>query len=1209
MCALLASVVGAAAPTRTSPLVVAPNDVVFVVNPDSNTVARLDFSGIAGGTLTHEAKVGGYPRTVTLAGTWVYTADEKGDSITRCDQAGPDENTCTHKSLGVGCNPYGVVATPLGDRLVVSCQGTSEVVVLSTDMTEQARVKLAYPKARAIAVSSDGLKAYVTHFITEEPGTDGHVSVVDLANKGVANVYTVAADLETCETQNSGQGVLNQLSAIALIPDGAPGEVAGQLWVGGEQENNVSKGLFKRDPEAFADCKIVKKKGKKTAVCTPKPATRLFPLLTFKPFPADGPNRDKYQASFHDIIRFGIVKLDAATGNHVGKLDIDEAAIATDIEFSADGTTAFVVDQTFNSFHIFNTKKGQGSDVTTLFAGPGAFGPGGADPSAGCIPAALPSITSEVPYRMAPQAGIVTIDGHDPVDAQLNAVDTGVDFDTAAYHGSKISRMRAVPDGIGTVPMGVRVSPTGDRAYVYNYLARNVVVVGTPTPRGPDGKPENLRCCRSGPTGCVPEDAVACETDTDCPVSQGFCNHPGGNACTQDKDCGTEGPCVRNANCVPLVLQQPVSTITGKCAGGANDGAACKSSTDCASGVCNGIAGDPMAPSVLDGKILFTTAARDASVPNGIGLGSAAPLFNAPQTTCASGAKAGQPCLRQEDCGDKTQRLCSVGHSLPGEVVSVAHDASYVSCTTCHADFGGQDGRTWDFSQFGASLRNTMDLRGRASFAPGTCGGGPNAGATCTFDAQCGDGFTCKADPTTIPGNIKDSEARGRWFNPMQSIHWNGDRDEVEDFEFTFRSLQGSGDCDGVEDIPTACMGALVQRDSSMTNELPRTNSAGKNDVEPDLGAPNRNLPGTNGSNVGVRLTHVADFVYSLTDFVKNPNQPNDATERGRAIFSDPLIRCTECHDGGKTGQFFTDKKPAGGFDGSQAARGDTNNPFLRHDVGTGNLFDDADPYQVGLQRQILQNANLPIPAPRGSLSAYVTPVLNDLWNTAPYLHDGTAHTLLDVVRPCDADLDDCTRLGAGRAIHGTDTPHGKTDVLTPKQLNDLVAFQKVLTTSTELGARNNVVKAGTMSITNAKLTFGKVKKGTRGPASFKFVGTFGGAPVTANLAGGVALQLGTPGGGTMVLFERTIPMQAHGSRFVGETTDGGGKVKLSIRTKGDTSRFVLVGRDLDLAALDTGNPDVTVAFVVGEAQFVRNRTLAAKKSVYTLPKKKKQKA
>src|SRR6185369_2214541 len=236
--------------------------------------------GIAG-ALTQEVAVGTYPRTVTVAGTWVYTADQKSDGITRCDQA--DLGNCTAKSLGVGCNPYGVVATPAGDRIVVSCQGTSEVVVLSTDMIEQARVKLAYPKARAIAVSSDGAKAYVTHFITEEPGTDGHVSVVDLANKSVASVYTVAADLETCETQNSGQGAMNQLSAIALIPDGAPADVAGQLWVGGEQENNVSKGLFKREPDAFMD--EVKKRRK--TIRTPKPGTALFPLLTFTPFPAD----------------------------------------------------------------------------------------------------------------------------------------------------------------------------------------------------------------------------------------------------------------------------------------------------------------------------------------------------------------------------------------------------------------------------------------------------------------------------------------------------------------------------------------------------------------------------------------------------------------------------------------------------------------------------------------------------------------------------------------------------------------------------------------------------------------------------------------------------------------------------------------------------------------------------------------------------------
>ena len=155
-----------AAPTRSSPLAVAPDGTVFAVNPDSSTVARLDFSGLVG-VLTHEALVGKYPRTVALAGSWAFTADQASDSVTRVDQA--DLGSPATVDLGVGCNPYGIAPTPAGDQLVVSCQGSSEVLLLDTSPAVVARVKLAWPKARAIAVASDGSKAYVTHFLTEEP--------------------------------------------------------------------------------------------------------------------------------------------------------------------------------------------------------------------------------------------------------------------------------------------------------------------------------------------------------------------------------------------------------------------------------------------------------------------------------------------------------------------------------------------------------------------------------------------------------------------------------------------------------------------------------------------------------------------------------------------------------------------------------------------------------------------------------------------------------------------------------------------------------------------------------------------------------------------------------------------------------------------------------------------------------------------------------
>src|SRR5581483_10690701 len=346
----------------------------------------------------------------------------------------------------------------------------------------------------------------------------------------------------------------------------------------------------------------------------------------------------------------------------------------------------------------------------------------------------------------------------------------------------------------------------------------------------------------------------------------GFCNHPGGASCNVDADCGANGPCVQTAQCVPLLLGPPVSSITGD--------------------LTVDPAVDRLPPALLDGKILFDTAARDASVSNGIGLGNAAPPYdlpglecvNAPGTACrrdrqdcaacsndpthlctSDGDCAGATCIRPSggeprlctnapttfctadaDCGGQPgscANACRASVALPGAVVSTSHDASYVTCQSCHSDFGGQDGRTWDFSQLGVSLRNTMDLRGRSGFAPGTCDGGPNQGAPCTFDAACGDGHFCKANPQNIPPNVTGA-----------------DRDRVEDFEHTFRTLMGAGDCDGAEDTAT-CEGALVQR-SPFTSTDPVN-------VNDDECAPNRNLRGPRtGKIAGIRLTHLADFVY-----------------------------------------------------------------------------------------------------------------------------------------------------------------------------------------------------------------------------------------------------------------------------------------------------------------------------------------------------------
>jgi len=99
------------------------------------------------------------------------------------------------------------------------------------------------------------------------------------------------------------------------------------------------------------------------------------------------------------------------------------------------------------------------------------------------------------------------------------------------------------------------------------------------------------------------------------------------------------------------------------------------------------------------------------------------------------------------------------------------------------------------------------------------------------------------------------------------------------------------------------------------------------------------------------------------------------AAERGKQLFSDPAVACAECH----RGDLFTD----GRF----------------HDVGTVGRFDKES-------------------------DRFDTPTLIEVWRSGPYLHDGRAATLREVV----------TTFNQG------DT-HGVTSHLTPEQIDDLVEY------------------------------------------------------------------------------------------------------------------------------------------------------------------------
>ncbi len=122
----------------------------------------------------------------------------------------------------------------------------------------------------------------------------------------------------------------------------------------------------------------------------------------------------------------------------------------------------------------------------------------------------------------------------------------------------------------------------------------------------------------------------------------------------------------------------------------------------------------------------------------------------------------------------------------------------------------------------------------------------------------------------------------------------------------------------------------------------------------------------------------VQAYLRSLKPAVSPHRQPDGSlsasAKRGKAIFDDPKTKCATCHPAG----LLTDLK--------------------LYDVGTRHELDRVDQFD--------------------------TPTLVELWRTAPYLHDGSAATLDEVL----------TKYNKGDR-------HGATSHLTKEQKADLVAY------------------------------------------------------------------------------------------------------------------------------------------------------------------------
>ena len=116
-----------------------------------------------------------------------------------------------------------------------------------------------------------------------------------------------------------------------------------------------------------------------------------------------------------------------------------------------------------------------------------------------------------------------------------------------------------------------------------------------------------------------------------------------------------------------------------------------------------------------------------------------------------------------------------------------------------------------------------------------------------------------------------------------------------------------------------------------------------------------------------------------VSPYRKEDGSLTEAATRGEKLFADPQVGCISCHPG----PLFTDLNLS--------------------DVGTSRVFDQ------GMKR-------------------FKTTSLIECWRTPPYLHDGSANTLRQVI--VEQNIKD---------------QHGATSTLKPNQIDDIVAYLQSL--------------------------------------------------------------------------------------------------------------------------------------------------------------------
>ncbi|MGV3756904.1 MAG: Ig-like domain-containing protein, partial [Verrucomicrobiota bacterium] len=198
---------------------------VWTVNPDNNSVRSINADTLVAGS---EITVGADPRNVAVdaaGNVWVTCHD--ADRIDILLAAGGTQTI----PLLYGSAPFGVVMSHDGLTAYVSLTGSGQLMRFNTVSRSSTGVLALGPTPRAMALTADGARLFVTRFIS--PLHRGEVWEVNAETMTLIRTLGISKFGGESHRDGTaeGKGIANHLAGIALSPDGT------QLFITGNKMN------------------------------------------------------------------------------------------------------------------------------------------------------------------------------------------------------------------------------------------------------------------------------------------------------------------------------------------------------------------------------------------------------------------------------------------------------------------------------------------------------------------------------------------------------------------------------------------------------------------------------------------------------------------------------------------------------------------------------------------------------------------------------------------------------------------------------------------------------------------------------------------------------------------------------------------------------------------------------------------------------------